>query len=356
VGTANSVNCPKPEVEAHDHHDGQLEVVEKIHLFVVNNPGEGPRIVDKDVTCGHHGISDHECGIDYNQRGEYTLIYDAMDSSGNAADTVIFRIFLRDVDAPTIVAPPTASNYKHGHGHYGDFFTLPRLTATDTYDGDVSWTLGYTLHSPSQACLAHSAEQDCGADATGCIWHTHSCYGGVQTYKYDEDILLDTHVTGKYHLQITAHDMAAAFGKDFKNNYVTKQGYVIVRPTSITTHYADTEIQFTPDTAVPTPAPKHMDIESHHHHLSVPPILILKDSDGSVITRSSPFGKHHSEHAYRQHLDRMGYSDTEISAHINSIVEREEQMATMLGENHQWMFNEQKGEISSPYHRRLRGA
>jgi len=356
VGSADEKNCPKPEVEAHDHHDGKIAVTEQIHLFVSNNPGEGPKAIDKDVTCGHAGVSADECGLDYSQRGEYTLIYDAMDSSGNKADTVIFRIFIRDVEAPTIVAGKTESLYK-SQGHYGSYFNLPALKATDKYDGDVSDTLTYTMHSPSKACLDHSTQLDCETGSS-CVWHSNTCYGGTQKYTYDQEILIDTSVYGKYHLQVTAHDHAAAFGKDFKDNYITRQGYVIVRSNSITTHYAGTESQFTPVSSAPTPAPKHMDIESHHHHLSIPPILILKDGDGSVITRSSPFGEHHSEALYRKHLDHMGYTDTEIADHINSIVEREEKMAKMLGEDHQWLWNEKKGSISSPYEGRrlLRGA
>merc|ERR1712070_157912 len=283
-------------------------------------------------------------------------IYDAMDSSGNKADTVIFRIFIRDVDAPSIIGQKTTSIYKD-QGHYGDFFTLPPVKAVDKYDGDVSNTLSYTMHSPSKECLDHSTQVDCESTST-CVWHTHTCYGGTQTYAYDQEILIDSNVHGKYHLQISAHDHAAAFGKGFKDNYVTKQGYVVVRPNSITTHYADTETQFTPSSGAPTPAPKHMEIADHHHHLSIPPILILKDSDGTVITRSSPFGEHRSEAKYRKHLDHMGYTDKEIADHINSIVEREEKMAAMLGEDHQWLWNEKKGAISSPYEGRrlLRGA
>jgi len=354
VGTADGKNCPKPEVEAHDHHDGKINVQEQIHLFVSNNPGEGAKAIDKDVTCGHPGIDSKKCGLDYSQRGEYTLIYDAMDSSGNKADTVIFRIFIRDVEAPNIIATKTKSHYK-----YGEFFEVPPLKATDKYDGDVSDSLTYTVHSPSEACLDHKTKADC---AGTCVWASDVCYGGTRTYAWDDEIEINTKVLGKYHLQVNAHDHAGAFGKNFKDNYVTKQGYVIVRPASVTVHYSDYETQFVPEITA-TPAPKHLAIQEKHHHLSIPPILILKDADGSVITRSSPFGQHlhpeqTPERSYRTHLNEMGYSDKEISDHINSIVEREEKMAQMLGEDHQWLWNEKKGEIANPYNKRrlLRGA
>jgi hypothetical protein len=82
VGKANSVTCPEPEVEAHDHHEGSIRVTKKVKLFVRSDPHKLPEVADVEVTA-----------LDYNQRGEYTLIYDAMDSSGNAADTVIFHMF-----------------------------------------------------------------------------------------------------------------------------------------------------------------------------------------------------------------------------------------------------------------------
>jgi hypothetical protein len=327
VDNADETNCPEPTVEAYDHHDGHLEVCaegqekgclkKQVRLFVANNPHEGPHILDNDVTCT--SANPTNCGIDYKQRGEYTLIYDAQDHSGNKADTVIFHVFMRDTSAPTITTPNT-----HTEHTYQKLFELPALRATDSYDGDVTDTLKIKVHTPG---------------------------GAGREYNYLEKIMINTEVHGKYHLQITAHDFAGAFGKEFKDNYVTKQGYVLVRSKSVTVHYNDEEIQFTPAEA-PTPAPAHHQIEEEHHHLSIPPILILKDANGSVITRSSPFGSHSTETKYREHLDHMGYSANEIANHINEIVQREMRMAEMLGEDHAWNFDDTQSEgskVTSPY-------
>jgi len=327
VDDADVTNCPEPTVEAYDHHDGHLEVCaegesrgclnKQVRLFVSNNPGEGPHILDNDVTCTsttdvnspHHADN---CGLDYKQRGEYTLIYDAQDHSGNKADTVIFHVFMRDVKAPIIKTKKQLTKYNTELTKtYAEFFQVPEVEAHDNYDGDVSRTLTIKVTNPA---------------------------GGSRSYNYLEKIFIDTKVMGKYHMQVTAHDFAGAFGKSFKDNYSTKRGYVIVRESSLTVHYEDEQIQFIKE-VTPTPAPDHFHIQDHHQHLSIPPILILKDANGSVITRSSPFGSHSTETKYRTHLDHMGYSSTEIENHINEIVQREMKMAEMLGEDHAWNFD-----------------
>jgi hypothetical protein len=170
--------------------------------------------------------------------------------------------------------------------------------------------------------------------------------GESRSYNYEQEVLIDTKIHGKYQLTATANDFAGAFGKAYKDNYVKKQGYIIVRSGSVTVHFDSVDQSFVPEHITPTPAPAHHDIIADHHHLSIPPILVLSDADGSIITRSSPFGSHHDEGTYRAHLTHMGYSDDEVADHITAIVEREMHLAEKLGEEHAW---------SNYAQRRLRG-
>lgn len=310
VGEADAVTCPEPEVEAHDHHDGQIPIQKKIKLFVRSDPHKAPEIADVEVA-----------ELDYNQRGEYTLIYDAMDSAGNAADTVIFHIFMIDHTAPTILPPPTTTDY-----HYEDgFFQLGALTATDNYDGGVSDTLQITITTPS---------------------------GDSRKYNYEQAVLIDTSIIGKYGVTATAHDFSGVFGHQYQDNYMMKKGYILVTPGSVSVHFGNQDHTFVPEHHAPTPAPVQKKIIADHHHLSIPPILVLSDSDGSVITRSSPFGQHHDETTYRSHLSTLGYSESEVTDHISAIVEREIVLAQRLGEEHAWQ-NYQGKPIGNG--RRLRG-
>jgi hypothetical protein len=74
-------SCGLPTATAYDHHDGLgVDVTKEIYMAL---PEE--KIVDK---------------INYNLRSEYFVLYDAVDSSGNEADTVTFTVVINDLTKP----------------------------------------------------------------------------------------------------------------------------------------------------------------------------------------------------------------------------------------------------------------
>jgi hypothetical protein len=75
--------CPEPTAQAFDHHQGQIDVIKTVHLLMRSDPRQMP--VPVDVTLAD---------IDYTLRGEYTLRYEAEDSSGNKAENVLFAMVM----------------------------------------------------------------------------------------------------------------------------------------------------------------------------------------------------------------------------------------------------------------------
>jgi hypothetical protein len=75
--------CPEPTAQAYDHHQGQIDVIKTVHLLMRSDPRQMP--VPVDITLAD---------IEYTLRGEYTLRYEAEDSSGNQAENVLFAMVM----------------------------------------------------------------------------------------------------------------------------------------------------------------------------------------------------------------------------------------------------------------------
>jgi hypothetical protein len=80
---ASCCTCPEPTAQAFDHHQGQIDVIKTVHLLMRSDPGQMPKPVDEVLE-----------DINYLLRGEYTLRYEAEDSSGNKAENVLFAIVM----------------------------------------------------------------------------------------------------------------------------------------------------------------------------------------------------------------------------------------------------------------------
>jgi hypothetical protein len=124
VGVDTVETCPEPEATGYDHHDGKIEVIKTVKLFIGSDRGAYPRIANSMVDA-----------IDYSKRGEYTLIYDAQDRAGNAATTLFFHFFVVDHVPPEITHPQFTVP------HDQRYYIIPSATATDNYDGNVDSTV-----------------------------------------------------------------------------------------------------------------------------------------------------------------------------------------------------------------------
>jgi len=292
VDTANENNCPLPETWADDHHDGTVQVTEQVHLVVESDAKGSPSVVNRDVTCGHVGVDSSTCGLNYDQRGEYEFTYDATDDAGNPAETVNFRVFLRDDSAPAINEGPMGST------EYLNYFTLPSATANDGYDGDVTSTISYTVHRDIEACRSHSTDFACEADHPGCAWKTNrhgteACYGGAQTYSSDEDIVFDTNLFGDHIIEIQANDYAGAFGENGQNNVANDLGSITISAGKVVTFITDNERTYTEEvtssptpfptvspTSAPTSAPTYHPCDDGNHGCDQDNGICVKEGDG----------------------------------------------------------------------------
>lgn len=252
-----------------------------------------------------HKLVDH---IDYNKRGEYRLIFDAADHSGNKADTVYFHFFIVDHEKPTITVP--AQKTLAAFPVNNRFFNM-KFQASDNYDGDVSDTLQITVTKPNGQTKIHKAAS----------------------------LNIDTHKRGKYNLFVTAHDFASAFGKNYKSNGVARSGYVYIHKNrKVTVHFGPTELNYTPKAEVlKTVKPKPAYHKLAKHHVYVPPVIMLFDTDtNALLGRGSAFGADQTETKYRTHLRSMGLSKEEEEMHVAEIVAREQRLAKLLGPAAKW--------------------
>jgi hypothetical protein len=296
VGKDDANSCPEPEASAHDHHDGDLQVQKKVMLVIDSPPHSGPQMVKKIVSH-----------INYKRRGEYRLIFDAQDKSGNKADTVYFHFFIVDHERPQITVPPMDTLKAFPVNQR--WFNL-QFQATDNYDGDVSDTIQIKVTKPN--------------GKTSVVKASH--------------VNIDTHLPGKTNLHVYAHDYASAFGKNYKSNGVARTGYTLAHSNhKITVHFGAHDLSYTPKETpheVPTHAAYH---KLHKKHTYIPPVIMLFDTDtNNMIGRGSAWGKQQNENNYRMHLRSVGLSKEEEEAHVAAIVAREQRIARMLGQNHKW--------------------
>jgi hypothetical protein len=188
-------SCPEPHVSAYDHHDGAIneKVSKVIKLFLKSDPGVKYTVKNTVVKS-----------IDYKQRGEFVISYDAEDYSGNKAETIVFAMIMNDHRSPTIT-PMTIPTYEACQAvDSKDASINARATrkvqtnlavSSDLYDGDVSAKLVIETKAPKDS-----------------IWTTHA---------YGSSISVDTSQVGTHSVRYTGTDYASIFGAQNVDNSKT---------------------------------------------------------------------------------------------------------------------------------------
>jgi hypothetical protein len=225
--------CPMPTCDAHDHHDGKLECSMHSEAINVNN-----NIIDDDKK--------EIIGFTRNLRAEWLLKYDAVDHSGNTAETVSFTMIFHDVTAPTLVTE--WGSRKSGNAKQF-FVTAPGLENTMPAAEHVE-------RSEAESC---SMQLNKKASATApCTWTLAK--GEAATDDYDGDVsstitreltyaedstdhtatfAIDTQKLGKWVTKANAHDHAGIFGKNEKNNEISQMVTINVVDTTKPTITSD---------------------------------------------------------------------------------------------------------------------
>ena len=222
VGKDDATSCPEPEASGYDHHEGVIPVTKRVLLFV-----DGPK----------HGLPRFRRKIlpklDYNIRGEYTLVYDAHDSSGNKAQTLLFHMFFVDHTPPRMHPNGLWANTDVFNPSTHRFYQLYPPHCIDTFDGDVSDTIEVTVSSPA----------------------------ATQHFATSEAVSIDTHMYGLHGIKWRCHDFANVFGKQYQDNGIELDAQVIVRQGSVHIkivghhEFVYHRVPTPPPTPVPTPFP-----------------------------------------------------------------------------------------------------
>jgi hypothetical protein len=277
-------SCPEPMATAHDHHDGEIEVMVTRKLFVKSPPHGVATIANTPVSS-----------VDYSQRGEYTLVYEAQDRAGNKADAMIFHMFVRDTKPPAMSAGTSA-------GAFSTHFKLPTVHAIDKYDGNCDDTVSITVDGAPYNAAA-------GVDVT---------HAGTKI------------------IAAEAHDFAGVFGSQMKNNDAQLTGTLSSTGSAVTVTWGTSTTVYNKQpqpTPVPAPhAPAPMPVS---HTLRAPPVLQLFDG-GHMIQRGSAWGQAGTKEKYVKKLRTDGHSEDAISGVVQDIVAREMRIAMQHGEEHVW--------------------
>jgi hypothetical protein len=182
----NEANCPRPVAHAWDHHENEVEVVERI--FLVNEDKEE---VNVEITGD----------IDYTGRRTYLFKYDASDSAGNHAEQVVFALILDDPSAPAIETCMSEPILLTEDGAEqveaaSNWDLCSNSAATDNIDLDVSPTIVYRV--------THDGDELC----------SNAPYNVAAQY-------IDTTLVGDFNVEVEAHDHAGVYGVDAADNYNT---------------------------------------------------------------------------------------------------------------------------------------
>merc|ERR1719261_248788 len=103
VKTSTKENCPQPSAVAYDHHNGQLEVNERLFLIDQDNKDfvevNGAKVqLPVECKAGSKACTK----VDFQTRSTYLFKYDAMDKAGNHAEQVVFALIIDDTKAPVV--------------------------------------------------------------------------------------------------------------------------------------------------------------------------------------------------------------------------------------------------------------
>jgi len=174
--------CNQPTALAYDHQDGTVAVVESIWQTDLNNVA-----TSVDVTSSG--------GVDFSKRSSYLIKFDATDDAGNKAEQVVFAQIVDDFVAPTItVCNGVAETVQAADATW----TLCESQSADTYDGDVTASVRYTIEYMT----------------TNQVLVTAAPYATAASF-------INVDAVGDYKITMTAWDQAGQYGVDGVNNQYT---------------------------------------------------------------------------------------------------------------------------------------
>jgi len=224
VITDNAETCKEPIAAAFDHHEGYLSVSKTVKVWISSDPKSAPVHANQVVA-----------DVSYTHRGEYSLTYDATDSSGNQAETIAYAMVMQDhqkpllnpflADSVTVEACDKDNTLADTSNRVNIQMPPSSLdTASDNYDGDVTnrLVLGIT---PSDSGLRVA-------------------------YTSSETIEIDTRTATRVAIDYSAKDYANIFGENAEDNEATHAGEILVVDTLAPSLYCNTvDFKTSPDSA-----------------------------------------------------------------------------------------------------------
>lgn len=230
-----------PQPSVHDHHDGNSlnsEIQVTANLFVKSDAQAAPvRDTTSATLCKVTTTEESECADDtrttgtcqgnlcrlapeeYAQRGEFVLQYDVEDTSGNAAETLVFAMIMRDTTEPSIVtglisAQTIEAGLPATTGEVGD------LTATGTTLADRVTVNGFDVFA-----VEDNYDGDLVPATTA---NSHFQLDSVNTARSDlTSKTLNVANAGSHSFVVDASDYANIFGEGNADNAMTQTTYTV---------------------------------------------------------------------------------------------------------------------------------
>jgi hypothetical protein len=219
VLTSTAVTCAEPSAAAFDHHEGtNIDVVRTVILYIASDPRAPPMEVFSQVPS-----------VDYYQRGEYILYYDAKDSSDNHAEQLAFGMIMQDTVPPVLTTWADAG---------GGAVTVEACDA-DVAGADADFRGLYVIDADDETEVVATDNYDDGPlDVNVTVT---SPRGVVVKHAAHERVTIDTRVLGKWTVQFAAADFASIFGENSSSNTAAKTISIDVQDTTPPTIYCNTQ-------------------------------------------------------------------------------------------------------------------
>ena len=260
VQTSNAQNCPQPSATAWDHHNGKLDVQERLFLIDSDNKDTvGTVKLPVECKAGSKACT----GVDFQKRSTYLFKYDAMDKAGNHAEQVVFALIIDDTKPPVI----NVDAYGCHEGSQCIASTCKGkglACAANKYDQDMCEHFGRTR--PQWGCEWKQSKKgrDCFPQFSTQGWvqgaSTWRMCPSMALDKYDGDItvkysimdvdnnnwlvpkatpttyagaknIIDTLTASTFRITASATDSAGAYGKGGADNYAEETFDIVVKDT-----------------------------------------------------------------------------------------------------------------------------
>jgi hypothetical protein len=228
VLTSTNATCPLPTASAYDHHDeANVAVTRSTVLYIDSRPHQRPRQVFQSVL-----------DVDYAQRGEFIVYFDAQDRSGNQAEQLPFSMLMSDFVPPKVTTPFDQESWM---AHITISACDPRNTSdAESVATRQAWIAPQCTASNCFGYDDYDGKMDYNLGVSITVIPPSDCDEVTRTFNATQTIEINTFCLGVHQFEYRVSDMADIFGQDGNDNIGVKTANVTVADVCVPQIVCDT--------------------------------------------------------------------------------------------------------------------